>query len=367
MRDSKVVGAIPDLTERRQQILRVVIHEYIAGARPVGSETLVARHQLGVSAATVRNELAVLEQLGLIHQLHTSAGRVPSDEGYRYYVEHLMEEPVLSSEEQRTIDHQFHQVQLELNEWMHLTAAIMSRAAQVAALVTAPRAYQSKLKHVELISIHETLALLVAVFHGGNLQQQMFVLPELLNQNDLREASVRLNKAFEGLTLAGVEARRRDTLEMPELDVLVYGHLVKMMRTMDEQANGPVHYDGLPNILNQPEFSSAVTTRDGRQRQLEHIVDIIQLVQQGILFNSVLPQVAESGGVQVIIGGEGGREELRQYSMILSRYGVSEEVSGVLGVFGPTRMQYGRAISIVRYMTHLMTSLAREIYGARHE
>jgi heat-inducible transcriptional repressor len=361
------MGTIPDLTERRQQILRVLIQEYVAGARPVGSETIVSRHPVGVSAATVRNELAVLEQLGLIEQQHTSAGRVPSDEGYRYYVEHLMQEPVLAPEEQRTIDHQFHQVQLELNEWMRLTAAIMARAAQVAALVTAPRAYQSRLKHLELISIHETLALLVAVFDGGNLQQQMFVLPELLNQNDLREASVRFNNALGGLTVAAVEARRRETGEIPELDALVYGHLIKMMRAMDEQVNGPVHYDGLSNILNQPEFSSAVVTRDGHQRQLERVIDIIQLVQQGILFNSVLPQVAASGGVQVIIGGEGGREELRQYSMILSRYGVSEEVGGVLGVFGPTRMQYGRAISIVRYMTHVMTTLARDIYGARHE
>jgi len=357
------VSTIPDLTERRQQILRVVVHEYVAGARPVGSETIVARHQLGVSAATVRNELAVLEQLGLISQLHTSAGRVPSDEGYRYYVEHLMEEPVLSAEEQRTIHHQFHQVQLEFNEWMHLTAAIMARAAQAAALVTAPRAYQSKLKHVELISIHETLALLVAVFDGGNLQQQMFVLPELLTQDDLREASLRLNNGLDGLTAAGIEARLQDMSDTPELEALVYGYLVKMMRTMDDQANGPVHYDGLSNILNQPEFSSVVATREGRQRQVERVVNIIQLVQHGILFSSVLPQIAEAGGVQVIIGGEGGREELRQYSMILSRYGASEEVSGVLGVFGPTRMHYGRAISIVRYMTRLMTTLAREMYG----
>jgi heat-inducible transcriptional repressor len=136
-----------------------------------------------------------------------------------------------------------------------------------------------------------------------------------------------------------------------------------MMRGMDEQANGPVHFDGLSNMLNQPEFTTTVATRDGRQRQLERVVDIIQLVQQGRAFASVLPRVAEVEGVQVIIGGEGGREELRQYSMVLSRYGGSEELSGVLGVFGPTRMQYGRAIAIVRYMTGVLSTLAREIYG----
>jgi heat-inducible transcriptional repressor len=364
------MSTMPELTERRRLILRVVVQEYIEGVRPVGSETIAARSQLGVSSATVRNELAVLEQLGLIHQLHTSAGRVPSEEGYRYYVEHLMEEPVLSAEEQRTIEHQFHQVQLELNEWMRLTVAVMARAAQAAALVTAPRAFLSRLKHVELISIHDALALVVAVFDGGNLQQQMFVPPlradgldRPYTQDELREASVRLNRTLVGLTAAGLEAWQREVPELNDLDRLVCGYLHKMMRAMDDQVNGPLHYDGLSNILNQPEFSTAVVTREGRQRQLERVVNIIQLVQEGAFFEGVLPQVAAVEGVQVIIGGEGGREELRQYSMVLSRYGGTDELGGVLGIFGPTRMQYGRSIAIVRYMTRLIGSLAREIYG----
>jgi heat-inducible transcriptional repressor len=123
------VNTIPQLTERRRQLLRVIVQEYVEAAKPIGSETIVAKHQLGVSPATVRNEMAVLEQLGLIRQTHTSAGRVPSDEGYRYYVEHLLEEPMLSIEEERMIRHQFHQVQLALDEWMRLTASIMARTA----------------------------------------------------------------------------------------------------------------------------------------------------------------------------------------------------------------------------------------------
>jgi len=356
------VSTIPRLTERRRQILSLIVQEYVAGAKPVSSDA-VARHQLGVSSATVRNEMAMLEQLGLIRQLHTSAGRVPSDEGYRYYVEHLMEEPVLSSEEQRMIRHQFHQVQLELNEWMRLTAAVMAHAVQTAALVTAPRAFQSKLKHVELISIQETLALIVAVFDGGNLQQQMIALPQAYTQDELRQVSARLNTGAAGTSVAQLEALVRGYPDLSPLDELVYAYLLKAMRAMDDRANGPVHYDGLSNILGQPEFSTAVATREGQQRQLERVVSIIGLVQHGVLFDAVLPQVADADGVQVIIGSEGGREELRQYSMILSRYGVSREVSGVLGIFGPTRMHYGRAISIVRYMTRVMTTLARDVYG----
>jgi heat-inducible transcriptional repressor len=176
--------------------------------------------------------------------------------------------------------------------------------------------------------------------------------------------SVRLNNTAAGMTAPQVEALSLQLMDLPQLDSTIYAYLVKVMRSMDEQANGPVHYDGLANILGQPEFSTAVATREGQQRQLERVVNIIELVQHGILFNAVLPQVADADGVQVIIGGEGGREELRQYSIVLSRYGASQELSGVLGIFGPTRMQYGRAISIVRYMTRVMTTLARDVYGA---
>ncbi len=357
------MNTIPQLTERRRQLLRVIVQEYVDAAKPVGSETIVAKHQMGISPATVRNEMAVLEQLGLIRQTHTSAGRLPSDEGYRYYVEHLLEEPMLSADEERMIRHQFHQVQLALDEWMRLTASIMARTTLAAALITAPRAYLSKLKHVELIAIHESLALLVAVFDGGNLQQQMFVLPELLSQDDLRQASSRLNDMLGGLPAEAIATRVQETPGLPGLDALVCGYIIKMMRTMDEQANGPVHYDGLSNILNQPEFTTSMVAGGGRQPQAEQVINIIQRVQEGALFNTGLSHVAEAEGVQVIIGGEGSIDELRQYSIVLSRYGASEEITGLLGVFGPTRMHYGRAISIVRYMTRLMTSLARDIYG----
>src|SRR5438067_9356913 len=163
------------LSERRRAILKIIVQEHIATARPVASETIARRYALGVSPATIRNEMAALEELGYIHQLHTSAGRVPSEWGYRFYVEHLMEEPVLAAEEQRTIAHQFHQAHLELGQWLRLAAAVLAHGVHNAAMVTAPRTQETRFKHLELIAIQESLALLVAVFDGGTVRQQMFV------------------------------------------------------------------------------------------------------------------------------------------------------------------------------------------------
>src|SRR5437763_775237 len=192
------------LSERRRAILKIIVQEHVATARPVASETIARRYALGVSPATIRNEMAALEEMGYIHQLHTSAGRAPSEQGYRFYVEHLMEEPLLAAEEQRTIAHQFHRAHLELGQWLRLAAAVLAHSVHNAAMVTAPRTQQTRFKHLELIAIQESLALLVAVFDGGTVQQQMFVPALPATQDDLSAAAARVNRVLEGCTSSGL-------------------------------------------------------------------------------------------------------------------------------------------------------------------
>jgi heat-inducible transcriptional repressor len=144
------------LTERRRTILKVVVQEYVKTAEPVSSGRIEAMYDLGVSAATIRNELAAMEEMGYLAQPHTSGGRVPTDRGYRYYVEGLMEEPAVPAEEQRMIAHQFHQVQLDLTEWLRLAAAILAQSARNASLVTAPKLAESHVKQIQLVSIQDS-------------------------------------------------------------------------------------------------------------------------------------------------------------------------------------------------------------------
>jgi heat-inducible transcriptional repressor len=203
------------LTKREERILKVIVGEYVSTAMPVGSESIAHKHELGVSPATIRNDMACLEEEGYITHPHTSAGRIPSDKGYRYYVESLMEEMELPPPEQRTIRHLFHQVETDMEEWVQLAAAILSRVARNLALVTFPKASLSRLRHMELVTIQEFLALLIVVLKEAKLKKQILPLDQATSQEGLSMIANKLNAAFEGMTSWQIAAKR---LELSPLE-----------------------------------------------------------------------------------------------------------------------------------------------------
>ncbi|MFC2038034.1 heat-inducible transcriptional repressor HrcA [Chloroflexota bacterium] len=341
-----------ELTPRQQLILGLVIREYISAAQPVGSKTIEA-YGLGVSSATIRNEMATLEEYGHLSQPHTSAGRVPTEAGYRYFVERLMRESQLPLDEQRTIRHQFHQVGVDREQWMRLAASVLARTSQSAAVVTSLKTEQCRLRHLQLISIHETMAMLIVVLEGGLVRQQILTLDEPINQDTLTQIANRLNDLCVGATIQRVTACRRQlgALEQQILDVVI-----QVMNRVDDQANLHLYRDGLSNILYQPEFSVPESARN-----------VIHLFEDRTLLEDLLTDMLEVGGVQVVIGGEGRWTELRECSLVVSPYGVTGEAIGALGVMGPMRMPYSRAISTVRYVAGLMSDLFRELYGGTEE
>ena len=214
------------LSPRQQLILGLVIREYIAAAQPVGSKTIQS-YGLGVSSATIRNEMVVLEEQGFLNQPHTSAGRVPTERGYRYFVERLMRESHLPVTEQRTIRHQFHQVGVDLEQWMRLAASVLARSAQSAAVVSSLRTDQCRLRHLELISIRDTMIMLIVVLEGGMVQQQMLTLDEAMSQDTLAQMANRLNDLCVGGSVRRVVTRRRQVgaLEQQLLDEDIFLNL----------------------------------------------------------------------------------------------------------------------------------------------
>jgi heat-inducible transcriptional repressor len=334
-----------------------VIQAYVETQAPVGSETLTRTYGLTVSSATVRNELSALEELGYLTHLHTSAGRVPTDAGYRYFVANLMDRTPLSPTEQRTIRHQFYQVRSELDQWIQLAGAVLARTAQNASLVTPPRAYQARFKHLELIAIHDTTVLLVLVLHDGTIRQQTLTLETAHNQEELTRSAGRINERCTDAPMSKIEAllnmqRAQPTPAIDELEQQVLELVIRAMRQLEEQLNEQIHSDGLIEILSQREFEDIARVRQ-----------VLQILQSGKGLGPLIPQALASSGVQVVIGGEHSRDEMREYSVVLSRYGVTGEVEGVLGVIGPTRMPYPRTISTVRYISSVMSDLLGELYG----
>lgn len=348
----------PDMTERRQLILKLVIQEYIesAPAKGIASETLLKKYKLQYSSATIRNELAALEDQGLLTHLHTSAGRIPTDAGYRYFVENLMDRQALSAQEQRTIQHQFYQVRSELDQWIHLAAAVLAQTAHNAAVVTPPRSYEVRFKHLELIAIYETVVLFVLVLHDGTIKQQSLTTDQPHTQDELTQTAQRFNERLHTATVDKIEqfaSEQRDpplsTFERMILDVTI-----RAMHQIEGQINEALHYDGLLELLRHDEF-----------KDVDRVRQVLQILKEGKGIGPLIPQALNSDGVQVVIGGEHGQDTMREYSVVLSRYGRSGEVAGVVGILGPTRMPYPRSISSVRYISTVMSDLLADLYGDR--
>ena len=322
------------LTERRAAILGMVVSEYINTAEPVSSRAIVARHHLDISTATIRNELARLEDDGYITQPYTSAGRIPSDLGYRTFVEILMSEEPVQPQEQRTIEHQLHQVVGGLDEWLSLSATILAGSVGNAAVVTRPRAASSRLRHAQLVELNHDTALLVAVMDDGRIRQRMMPLQSPAAQAQLTERAVRLNARIEG---ADARRARAVAAELADADeaatVRAIADLIDEQRVVEE-----TFLDGLNTVLRQPEFLEV-------DRMLEESID------------------SQIGATQVVIGHEHGDDSMQEWSVVLSRYG-DEDAIGTVAVIGPTRMPYHRTIPRVRYVARLMSHLLREVRQA---
>ncbi len=340
-----------EMTERRERILGIVVREHIQTAAPVGSTTIARRHNLGVSPATIRNELAVLEEGGYLTQPHTSAGRVPTVKGYRYFVEQLMEAGGLSPREERAIRRQFHRAGWEPEAWMRLSASVLARIVHNASLVSAPRAPQGRFKHMELVALRDRLILLVLVLRDGTVEQRRITVEQALSQEELSAMADRLNRLLTGRTRHEIAEIVPEGL--PPVMRQVIDHIVELMAEVDERYAGSVVHAGLEHILRQPEFAEAARA-----------AQVLRFFEQDDLLAPLLAEVAwHQPGVQVIVGGQGRWRALRNYSLVLAGYGAAE-AQGAIGVLGPLRMPYERAVSAVSYVAELMSGLLRELYGA---
>jgi heat-inducible transcriptional repressor len=350
------------LTQRRNTILRALVEEYIRTAEAVSSQTLAEKYNLGYSSATIRIDLKELEEKGLVFQRHSSGGRIPTDLGYRYFVEQLMFESSLYPEEQRLIRHQFYQVQHQLDQWVRLTASIMSQALGGAAVVTMPRSLAAQLRHFELLALHDTVALLVLILQDGTDCQTRIYLNDPTTQEELSRIATQFNLRFRGMNADAI-SKLTSTEEMATLSPnqqTVILTLEQLLRQREMWSTDDIYQEGLTRMLEQPEFTRMGDERE-RGERIRKVVDALE--QHHLLTLLGIPSVTSEGGIQVVIGGENAREDLKDVSLVLSRYGLPGQASGILGIVGPTRMQYARAIAFVRYMTEVMNDLMADLYG----
>ena len=338
------------LSPRAGTILKSIVGQYIVKGMPVSSQSITTDYELGVSPATIRNEMVHLEQEGYIIRPHPSAGSIPSDKGYRYYVETLTDIE-LPLTEQRLISHLFHQVEMELEEWLRLAAALTARFVQNVAVVTMPKPANCRFKRIELVALQDSLALVVLVLHGAKVKQQLITFDQVITQPELTTTANKLNAAYSGLSRPQILAKATElsTTEQPVTDCLL-----KIMQAEDEQEYEEPYLDGLHFMINQPEFA------------LSHrVLALMELIEQRNLLKAIIPPEPASRGVQIIIGKENKAEVIRDYSVVIRQYGLPDEAVGTIGIVGPTRMPYARAISTVGYLSSVLSELVAELYGGK--
>jgi len=335
------------LSHRGEAILKSIVAQYIARAVPVPSQSLIDNYELAVSSATIRNEMAHLEEEGYITRPHPSAGSIPSDRGYRYYVETLGDIR-LPSAQQLLIRHLFHQVEGELEEWLSLAATLTAQLVQNVAIVAMLKPENCQFKHLEVVALQDSLALVIVVLHGARLRQQLITFDQTVSQSELTTMANKLNAAYSDLTRTQILAQK---IELSPTEQQLYDCLLKIMQAEDEQEYEKSYLDGLHFALNQPEFHHA-----------QQVLTLMELVECRRLLGIITPEDMGNQGVQVIIGKENKAEAIQNCSVVISQYGLPEEAIGVIGVVGPTRMPYARTISAVSYLSLVLSQLVAELY-----
>jgi heat-inducible transcriptional repressor len=339
---------------RSQAILRAVIEEYVTTAIPVGSQALVDRYRLGVSSATVRNILAELELAGLLDHPHTSAGRIPTDAGYRWFVESIIDASPLPQVEQLMIRHQFGQVEFASEHWFRLAASTIASLTHAAGIATPAKPAAARVRRMDLVSLNERMASLVVVLREGAIKQALISLQAPEDQVNLTSVAATLNDIVHDATADLIE-RRLAALDpaSPHADLVagVGERIVRILRDYDRTAVEEVFSDGLLNVMGAPEFAHS-----------EKLRRVFTALENRSYLGQLVGDVAESGRVKVFIGEENEAPDMREVALVLAPYGRPDVAVGVVGVLGPTRLAYPEAIGTVRFISGLMNELVDHLY-----
>ncbi|MGI8648422.1 MAG: heat-inducible transcriptional repressor HrcA [Acidimicrobiales bacterium] len=325
------------LDERKLDVLKAIVEDYVSTNEPVGSKALASRHQLGVSSATVRNDMALLEEEGYIYQPHTSAGRVPTDKGYRLFVDRLSTVKPLSSAERRAIS-QFLEGAVDLDDVVARTVRMLAQLTRQVAVVQYPRLTRSNVRHVELVPLSAQRLLTVLITDTGRVEQRTIEFDQPLQLADVSVLRDAINGALVGQPLADIvtEVEQLVAQSPPQLRPSMATLSTVLAETVLEQPEERVMLAGTANL-----------TREAWQLG-SSVYPILEALEEHVVLLKLLGELSEPSALRICIGGENSVEGLREASVVSTGYGSGSTVYAGLGVLGPTRMDYPGTISAVR-------------------
>jgi heat-inducible transcriptional repressor len=342
---------VSGLNDRKQKILHAVVTDYIQTAEPVGSRTISRRYRMDLSAATIRNEMADLEELGFLVQPHTSAGRIPSQQGYRFYVDALMDATSLTQQEEGYLSGVFTQLQKmrEIEQIIQQTAKAISAITKYTSMVLGPQFQRSAFKQMRLIPLDREKALVVLLTDTGYIRNKMIDLPKALSHEELEKIIGYLNEQLAGQTLSGLSAAQLQKMRSDlyaRIDLL--NHMLQLLEESSAESDGRVFLGGTSNILNQPEF-----------KDVEKVKHLLSLFEEGERLSFVLETSLD--GVSIRIGTENLITEMSDCSLVTASYQLHDRPVGAIGVLGPTRMEYAKVIAVIEHiaaqLNHVLKAL----------
>jgi heat-inducible transcriptional repressor len=339
-----------EMDERKEKILKAIVQDYISTAEPVGSRTISKKFELGVSPATIRNEMSDLEELGLIEQPHTSAGRIPSDSGYRYYVDYLMDPVILTEDEQNNINQEIKNRLNEVQEIIEYTGKLISQVTSLTSLILGPKSRNDVLNKLYFLPYEAGKAIMVTVKDNGSVENTIVDIGHDTSPEELQILANIFNEKMSGTRVQDLKkgllheiyselSRKRRMIDS------MMGILERMFENKEvDSVEQKVYLGGTLHLLNQPEF-----------RDLNKVRNLFSVFEE----NNALRELLNSNenGLKITIGAENINEVFKDCSVISATYHVNGRQIGSIGVLGPTRMDYGKAITIVDYMTKSLTEM----------
>ncbi len=334
------------LRERRETVLRAIIEDYITRVTPVSSNTIVEKYGLRVSSATIRNDTAYLEREGYIVHPHHSAGSVPTDKAYRYYVELIGEEIELPHVEQHLIYQISQEAKEELEQWLKTLAALLASLVHNLVVITTPKAVRCRFKHLDLVGLQDFMALLIVVLYEAKVRRQVLSFNRKVSQDELAKLANKLTSIYGGMTSSQILAKKKGfSAEEGQLSESI----AEIMTAEDKLAYGEPYLEGLRLLLGQPEFTNS-----------PKILGILEVLEGEDWLGNIFCQESRKEGVRVVIGEENPEPALQDLSLIASEYGLLDKASGIVGVIGPKRMDYAKTISSLNCLSALLSNSVAE-------
>lgn len=342
-----------EMDSRKQKILEAVVLDYIETAEPVGSRTISKKYDLGVSSATIRNEMADLEEMGLIEQPHTSAGRVPSEAGYRYYVDYLMNKSNIQEEAKQLITSAIRNKREQVGEVLRDSMKMLAEVTNCTTVMMLDEKQANRLKLLQLLPVEPGKALMVIIMENDKIENRFLEIPETMTKEDLELVSVLMNQNLRGLK---VDDWQRNILEN------IFQNLSHQRQVVDcalemlssilgiQNSDRKIYLDGGLNMLTQPEF-----------KDVSKVKNLLQSLEQQEVLAQLMEADDNETGITVKIGAETGLDQVKDCSVIVANYKVKGETVGKVGLIGPTRMDYATAVSMLNTMALTLEEAYQEI------